>query len=79
VTIKRAHPYDEKQKHGFICSQRQGLDIFKTIPTDAPVIVAEAVWQYSYFVLGGEIRRSKHDSKPEPFVCFWVSSRAARS
>ncbi len=52
-TTKRAHPYDESLKHGFIWNQRMGMDIFKSIPTDAPLIVAVAVWQYSYHVLAG--------------------------
>ena len=30
-----------------------GLDVFKSIPKNASVIVAESVWQYSYFVTGG--------------------------
>jgi hypothetical protein len=30
-----------------------GMDVFQSIPKDAPVIVAEAVWQYSYHVLAG--------------------------
>ncbi|MFE0593059.1 fucose isomerase [Micromonospora echinospora] len=51
--IRRAHPVDAEQKHGFIASQRQGIEVFKTIPPDAPVIVAEAVWQYSHHVLAG--------------------------
>jgi len=53
VTVKRAHPYDEVLKHGFIWNQRMGMDVFKGIPIDAPVIVAVAVWQYSYHVLAG--------------------------
>lgn len=52
-TIKRAHQYDDEQQHGFIASQRQGLDVFKTIDPDARLIVAEAVWQYSHHVLAG--------------------------
>jgi hypothetical protein len=51
--IVRAHPYDEKLKHGFIWNQRMGIEIFKTIPVDAPVIIAVSVWQYSYHVLAG--------------------------
>ncbi len=39
--------------HGFIGSQRTGLEVFKGIPADAPLIVAEAVWQYSHHVLAG--------------------------
>jgi len=53
VTVKRAHPYDEIMKHGFIWNQRMGMDVFKTIPPEAPLIVAVAVWQYSYHVLAG--------------------------
>jgi hypothetical protein len=53
VTIHRAHPYDERLKHGFIWNQRMGMDIFKSIPSGAPLIVAVAVWQYSYHVLAG--------------------------
>ncbi|HML23457.1 MAG TPA: hypothetical protein PKD09_17510 [Aggregatilinea sp.] len=53
VTVKRAHEYDPQEKHGFISSQRMGMDIFKSIPPDAPLVVAEAVWQYSHHVLAG--------------------------
>ena len=53
VEVRRAHPYDPAQRHGFISSQRMGMDIFQHIPNEAPVIVAEAVWQYSYHVLAG--------------------------
>jgi len=53
VTVRRAHPYDETLKHGFIWNQRMGMDVFKSIPAQAPLIVAVAVWQYSYHVLAG--------------------------
>jgi len=53
VTVRRAHPYDEALKHGFIWNQRMGMDVFKAIPSEAPLIVAVAVWQYSYHVLAG--------------------------
>ena len=53
VEVIRAHPYDPMEKHGFISSQRMGMDVFQSIPVEAPVIVAEAVWQYSYHVLAG--------------------------
>jgi hypothetical protein len=53
VTVTRAHPYEPELKHGFIWNQRMGMDVFKSIPRDAPVIIAEAVWQYSYHVLAG--------------------------
>ncbi|MFI5490729.1 fucose isomerase [Micromonospora echinaurantiaca] len=50
---QRAHPVDPDAGHGFIASQRQGIEVFRTIPPEAPVIVAEAVWQYSHHVLAG--------------------------
>jgi hypothetical protein len=53
VAAHRAHPYDEALKHGFIWNQRMGMDVFKSIPPQAPLIVAVAVWQYSYHVLAG--------------------------
>lgn len=52
-TIERGHPYDEQQQHGFIHSQKHGMEIFRQIPPTAPLIVAEAVWQYSHHVLSG--------------------------
>jgi L-fucose isomerase, C-terminal domain len=52
-TVLRAHKVDAVKGHGFIDSQRMGLEVFKTIPGDAPLIVAEAVWQYSHHVLAG--------------------------
>lgn len=53
--LVRAHPYKELQKHGFICSQKEGMEIFAGLDPDAPLIVAEAVWQYSHHVLAGLI------------------------
>jgi hypothetical protein len=51
--LKRAHDYDEKLEHGFIWNQRMGMDVFSRIPKNAPLIVAEAVWQFSHHVLAG--------------------------
>jgi L-fucose isomerase-like protein len=53
ITVRRGHPYDPVEQHGFISSQRMGMDIFKNIHPDARLIVAEAVWQYSHHVLAG--------------------------
>lgn len=53
ITVKRAHPYDPELGHGFIWNQRMGMDVFATIDPHAPLIVAEAVWQYSHHVLAG--------------------------
>ncbi len=51
--LKRAHDYDEALEHGFIWNQRMGMDVFSRIPKNAPLIVAEAVWQFSHHVLAG--------------------------
>lgn len=51
--VKRAHPVDNGNGHGFIDSQKYGMQVFRDIPEDAPLIVAEAVWQYSHHVLAG--------------------------
>src|SRR4051794_813681 len=51
--VVRGHPYDEDAGHGFVDSQRKGLDVFATLPPDAPLLVVEAVWQYSHHVLAG--------------------------
>ncbi|MGC8743668.1 MAG: fucose isomerase [Verrucomicrobiia bacterium] len=51
--IVRAHPYDKKKKHGFIDSQKMGIEVFQSIDPNAPLIVAESVWQYSHHVLSG--------------------------
>lgn len=53
IKIKRGHAYDPKEKHGFISTQHMGIRVFREIPKDARLIVAEAVWQYSYHVLPG--------------------------
>jgi len=52
-TVQRAHPFDEKKQHGFIDSQKYGMEVFRQIPSEAPIIVAEAVWQYSHHLLHG--------------------------
>ena len=51
--VVRAHLFDAKAKHGFIDSQKMGLEVFRNVDPDAPLIVAEAVWQYSHHVLAG--------------------------
>ncbi len=52
-TLRRAHPYKNDQQHGFIGSQKEGLEVFANIDPNAPLIVAEAVWQYSHHLLPG--------------------------
>src|ERR1041384_2591940 len=52
-TAVRAHPYDASKRHGFIDSQKTGMEIFRRLDPDTPLIVAESVWQYSHHVLHG--------------------------
>ena len=42
--------------HGFIDSQARGREVFAQIHPDAPLVVAEAVWQFSHHVLIGLAR-----------------------
>src|SRR5947209_3901129 len=51
--VKRGHPYDPQKQHGFIDSQRYGMEVFRQIPRDAPLVVVEAVWQYSHHLFHG--------------------------
>lgn len=51
--VKRAHTFDPVKQHGFIDSQKYGIEVFRHIPEDAPLVVAEAVWQYSHHILPG--------------------------
>jgi len=52
-TAVRAHAYDKIRKHGFIDSQKMGMEVFRRLDPNAPLIVAESVWQYSHHVLSG--------------------------
>jgi hypothetical protein len=51
--IERGHPYDPVRGHGLIDSQKYGNQVFRGIPEDAPLVVCEAMWQYSHHVLPG--------------------------
>src|SRR5437762_2747472 len=54
--LVRAHHYKEDQKHGFIQSQKEGMEVFRNgVDPKSPLIVAEAVWQYSHHILHGLI------------------------
>ena len=55
ATVKRGHAYDPVKMHGFIDSQKYGMEVFRKIDPEAPLIVAEAVWQYSHHILHGLI------------------------
>ncbi|PTX95482.1 fucose isomerase [Opitutus sp. ER46] len=54
-TLVRAHPYKPAVKHGFIASQKEGMEVFAQLDPRTPLIVAESVWQYSHHVLAGLI------------------------
>jgi hypothetical protein len=51
--VRRGHLYDPEKGHGFIDSQKYGMEIFRRITPDAPLVVVEAVWQYSHHVFAG--------------------------
>ncbi len=52
-TVKRAHPFLAEKGHGFVDSQKYGMEIFRNIPLTAPLLVVEAVWQFSHHILAG--------------------------
>jgi len=51
--VVRAFTPDPEAGHGFVRSQRMGMDVFAGIPSDAPVVVAIAAWQFSHHALPG--------------------------
>jgi hypothetical protein len=51
--VQRGHTYDPAKQHGFIDSQKMGMEVFRGIEPESALIVAEAVWQYSHHVLHG--------------------------
>jgi len=53
--LVRAHAYQPGVKHGFISSQKEGMAVFANLDPTTPIIVAEAVWQYSHHLLAGLI------------------------
>ena len=53
LKLVRAHAYNDEQKHGFISSQRMGMDVFMNIHPEARLVFATAAWQYSHHVLPG--------------------------
>lgn len=53
--VERAHGISG-EGHGFIDSQHYGMEVFRSLDKDVPLIVAESVWQYSHHVLPGLIR-----------------------
>jgi len=51
--VRRGHPFDPAKQHGFIDSQKRGMEVFREIPPEAPLVAVEAVWQYSHHLLHG--------------------------
>ena len=52
-TAVRTHGFDPGKKHGFIDSQKKGMEVFRNLDPNAPLIVLETVWQYSHHILHG--------------------------
>ncbi|HVL25954.1 MAG TPA: hypothetical protein VM450_17815 [Thermomicrobiales bacterium] len=55
ASVRRAFPPDPELGHGFVTSQKHGMEIFRTIDPEAPLVVAIGAWQYSHHVLPGLI------------------------
>src|SRR6516165_977644 len=51
--VRRGHACDPAKGHGFIDSQKHGMEVFRALPPNAPLVVVEAVWQYSHHLLHG--------------------------
>src|SRR3984885_6985465 len=67
VKVTRAFPVDPSTGHGFISSQRMGMDIFSQIDPEANLVFATAAWQYSHHVLPG----MRHHRGPILTVANW--------
>jgi L-fucose isomerase-like protein len=52
-SVVRGHPFDPLLGHGFLDSQIHGIEAFRRIDPATPLVVAEAVWQYTSHVLPG--------------------------
>ena len=51
--VVRGHPVDPAKKHGFLDGQAMGIEVFRHIDPEVPLVVAEAVWQFTSHVLPG--------------------------
>nr|WP_236254568.1 fucose isomerase [Mucisphaera calidilacus] len=58
--LERAHGEVDSPEgpHGFIDSQKRGREVFADVDPAAPLVVAEAVWQYSHHLLPGLLRHT---------------------
>jgi L-fucose isomerase-like protein len=54
--LVRAHEVDPVKQHGFLDGQAAGIEAFRRIDPEVPLVVAEAVWQYTSHVLPGLTR-----------------------
>ncbi len=55
--VIRAHDLIPDKGHGFIDGQAYGMEVFRRLDPDVPLVVATAVWQYTSHILAG---LSKH-------------------
>lgn len=53
IAVRRAFSVDASKGHGFISSQRMGMDVFAKLDPQANLVFATAAWQYSHHVLPG--------------------------
>ena len=53
IAVRRAFPVDILKGHGFISSQRMGMDVFSQMDPKVNLVFATAAWQYSHHVLPG--------------------------
>ncbi len=53
IEVERGHEYDENKGHGFIDSQKHGMEVFRNIDPDKPLIIVFAAWAYSHHILHG--------------------------
>jgi len=51
--VRRAHGVNPATGHGFIDNQHYGMEVFRSIPPEAPLAIVESVWEYSHHVLHG--------------------------
>lgn len=65
--LVRLHQFDPERGHGFIDSQRMGLDLLTAADPAAPLVVATTIWQYSHHLVGGLQRRTG----PLLLCCNW--------
>jgi L-fucose isomerase-like protein len=55
-TVVRGHAVDPAKGHGFLDGQAAGIEAFRRIDPSVPLVVAEAVWQYTSHILPGLTR-----------------------